>query len=759
MATPDDLSAGGRSAERLSRAAAIAPAALVVVGAALFAATLAVHLRGGGELSLDWAPSLGLRVDLELDGLAALYALLATGIGTLIGAYSAGYLPRHLGHHGRSAAEAPAFYGAIGLFMVSMVGLAASQDLILAFLFWDLTTLCSYLLIGYDRHESASRYAALMALLTTGGSALLLLVAALVLGLDAGSFAIDEAIAGAGDGTATLAAVLVAVAALAKSAQVPLHFWLPRAMAAPTPVSAYLHSAALVAAGVLLLGKLHPLLVRGDVLWLLVAVGAASALTGAVLAFAATELKQLLAYSTISQYGYVTLLLGLGGPYGALGASLWMFAHALAKSALFMAAGAVLEATGGEQRLDRLGGLRRQMPVVAGATALAAASLAGLPLTAGFFKDELLFAAALEEGTWAAVAAAAGAALTLGYAARFWLLTFGGDRRLDVERLPSTMVVPVVVLAVAGVVFGLVDAPMERLSAAAAGATLQAPVDKTVAYHLDLRAENLLALGAYALGALLALGRSRVTALARRVAAVGARVGPERMYAVSLRSLNVLSDRIHDIEVRDLRVRVAAVLVPAGALVAAGIAVTPKAGAYDVGTFAASDLPLAGAAVLVAGTAIAATYPRQHLPLVLVASAAGLSLTATYAVFGGPDVALIAALVELVFALVFVAVFRAIPRRDLLAAAKKAPRHQRRDVGVGVVAGLLTFGVTWATLSSPAPQRRAVDEIEARVDDAHAKDTVTAILADFRGLDTMVEITVIGVAFLGIVTYLRRRTR
>ncbi len=228
---------------------------------------------------------------------------------------------------------------------------------------------------------------------------------------------------------------------------------------------------------------------------------------------------------------------------------------------------------------------------------------------------------------------------------------------------------------------------------------------------------------------------------------------------MSLRSLNVLSDRIHDIEVRDLRVRVAAVLVPAGALVAAGIAVTPKAGAYDVGTFAASDLPLAGAAVLVAGTAIAATYPRQHLPLVLVASAAGLSLTATYAVFGGPVVALIAALFELVFALVFVAVFRAIPRRDLLAAAKKAPRHQRRDVGVGVVAGLLTFGVTWATLSSPAPQRRAVDEIEARVDDAHAKDTVTAILADFRGLDTMVEITVIGVAFLGIVTYLRRRTR
>ena len=400
MATPDDLSASGRSAVRLARVASVAPGLLVAAGAAMFAAILTAHLRGGAGVSMDWAPALGVRIDLSLDGLAALYALLATAIGTLIGAYSAGYLPRHLAHHGRSAAEAPSFYGFIGLFMVAMVGLAASQDLILAFLFWDLTTVCSYLLIGYDRHEPDSRSAALMALLTTGGSALLLLVAALTLGLDAGTFAIEPAIANAGESTATLAAALVAVAALAKSAQVPLHFWLPRAMAAPTPVSAYLHSAALVAAGVLLLGKLHPLLVRGDVLWLLTAVGAASAVTGAALAFAARELKQLLAYSTISQYGYVTLLLGLGGPYGALGASLWVFAHALAKSALFLAAGAVMEATGGEQRLDRLGALRRSMPVVAGAAALAAASLAGLPLTAGFFKDELLFAAALEEAVW-----------------------------------------------------------------------------------------------------------------------------------------------------------------------------------------------------------------------------------------------------------------------------------------------------------------------------------------------------------------------
>ncbi|MBA3414208.1 MAG: oxidoreductase, partial [Chloroflexia bacterium] len=219
-------------------------------------------------VDVAWAPEWGLRFAFQLDGLAALYALLATGVGLTTLVYAGGYVPRHLAHQGRSPAEAVRLYGLLLLFMGAMVGLVMAQDLILLFVFWDLTAVVSYLLIAYDRQEAESRSAALMAMLITGISAVLLLIGSLMLGARYGTFAIPEILAAIGgtngDGYVTGAAAMIAVAGLAKSAQVPLHFWLPRAMAAPTPVSAYLHSAAMVAAGVFLLGRFYPILVAGD---------------------------------------------------------------------------------------------------------------------------------------------------------------------------------------------------------------------------------------------------------------------------------------------------------------------------------------------------------------------------------------------------------------------------------------------------------------------------------------------------------------
>src|SRR5688572_20454990 len=423
-----------------------APAwAAVAAAVTAFGASLITWWTGGAAIDLPWAPALGLRLTFALDGLGALYCLLATGIGAVVFAYGACYLPLHLEHEHRPAAERWRFWPWMVLFMASMVGLAVAQDLIVLFVFFDLTAVCSYFLIGVDRDRREARGAALMALLVTGVGAVALLIAAVLLYAEHGTFSIPALLGRATGGTSTtVAGALLAIAALAKSARVRLHFWLPRAMEAPTPVSAYLHSAARVAAGVLVIGRVHPLLARSQlVLDGLVVVGLASILIGGALALAKDEFKQVLAHSTISQYGYVVTLYGLGGAAGAGAAALYVITHAIAKSALFMTAGTVTMATG-ENRLSHVGGLAREMPLLAAASGVAAATLAALPFTLGFFKDELFFTAALQASWPVTVLAVIAAALTFAYIGRFWLALFLGPRRAAPHPVPVLLVAPVV---------------------------------------------------------------------------------------------------------------------------------------------------------------------------------------------------------------------------------------------------------------------------------------------------------------------------
>jgi multicomponent Na+:H+ antiporter subunit A len=339
-----------------SRPAYAAPVGMTFAALATLA-TLWGWLSGGGTVDVAWVPNWGLRFTLSLDGLAAMYALLATGIGFAVLVYSSRYLPLHLEHEGRPESDGVRFYFFVLLFMGSMVGLAMAQDLILVFLFWDLTTVASYYLIGYDGHKEESRASALMALLVTGITAVLLLIGALLLYAAHGTLSVPELTELVEPGPLlTGCGLLIVFSGLAKSAQVPFHFWLPRAMAAPTPVSAYLHSAAMVAAGVLLIGRVYPILQKIEFLLdVLLALGLLSIAVGGVLALTRDVLKQLLAYSTIAQYGFVVTMYGLGGPYAAGGAAFYVIVHALAKSALFLTAGAVTEATG-QDRLSRLGG-------------------------------------------------------------------------------------------------------------------------------------------------------------------------------------------------------------------------------------------------------------------------------------------------------------------------------------------------------------------------------------------------------------------
>lgn len=730
----------------------------VVFAALSFAAVLWGWASGGGAIDGEWAPSLGLRFSFTLDGLAALYSLLATGIGLAVVVYSSGYLPSHLEHEGLPDEDQVRFYAFVLMFMGSMVGLVMAQDLLLIFLFWDMTAIASYFLIGYDRHKAGSRSAALMALLVTGVTAVLFLTGSIILYVLYGTFSLPELIARAEPGSGlALAGGLMAVAALAKSAQFPFHFWLPRAMAAPTPVSAYLHSAAMVAAGVFLLGRIYPILSKSDLLLdLLLLVGLASMALGGVMALSRKVLKQLLAYSTIAQYGYVVAMLGLGGAEGVLGASFYVLAHALAKSALFLTAGAVTIATG-EDRFSALGGLARRMPLLAISSAVAAAALAGLPLTIGFFKDELFFASALHRGTPFGAMALMGAALTLAYSWRFWSGVFLGHLRAEPHPISARLTGPVLALGALSVAGGLATGPFAGLAAAAASVSLSGlDVPVSLAYHLDTRPENLMALATYTLGASVILSRPLWAGAADGAASLGALIGPERWYRSSLAILDRLSSWLDDREVQDLRERVAAILLPTGVLLAIALAVTPMQGAFIVGDFEVEETALMLAVLIAAGAALATALARSHLALVLLLSGVGYSLAVVYAFMGAPDVALVAVLVETVFSLLLLGMLtlfpEEIPRADDRTAV--SPWRRLRDPFLGLVSAAGAMVVAWGALSQPSEPEVAVAHLEL-TPQTHASDVVTAILADLRGLDTMGEITVIAIGLVGVVALVR----
>ena len=737
--------------------------AWTAVGAAIaaFVASLAGWSSGSPAIDLPWAPTLGLRLSFALDGLGALYGLLASGIGAVVFAYGARYLPLHLAHEQRALSEQWRFWPWMALFMVSMLGLAVAQDLVLLFVLFDVTAVCSYFLIGFDRDRREARGAALMALVVTGVSAVAVLIAAVLLYAEQGTVSIPALVAQPGGGPAmTVAAALLALGALAKSAQVPLHFWLPRAMAAPTPVSAYLHSAAMVAAGVLVIGRVHPLLARSQaVLDGLLLVGLASILIGGALALAKDEFKQVLAHSTISQYGYVVTLYGIGGPAGAGAAALYVITHGIAKSALFMTAGTVTMATG-EDRLSRVGGLRRDMPLLAASSGVAAATLAALPLTLGFFKDELFFKAALEAAWPVTLAAVGAAALTFAYIGRFWIALFLGAPRAATQPVPRLLVLPIALLAAVALVGGVFVEPFARLAGDAASATHRSAIALAPAYHFDARPENVMALAAWALGGLALMFPRGWAVAVRALAKAGDRLGPRRVYAASLTGLDRLSGVLHRIEVRDLRNSVAAVLVPGGVLAALGFAATPTIGAYEAGRIASgNDLMIIALLALVAIAALAVGAAREHLHLVLALSVVGFALAGVYEFVGAPDVALVAVVVDTVTSLVFVAALARLPR-DVTGAggAPAAPWSGRRwrDVLVGAIGGLAAFGAVWGFLSRPSLYPGIAAEHIRLTPHAHGQDVVTVILADFRGLDTLAEITVLAVAVVGVATLLRR---
>ena len=703
----------GRAGLRAAHLTAVAGALLT------FGAVLGGLLAGGGEWAFSWVPTWGLEARFALDGLAALYGLVASGIGAVVVIYSGRYIEEHLREKGRLH-EAPRFHALVLLFLAAMLGLATAQDLLLLFVFFDLTAIVSYLLIGFDHDDDEARASSLAALLVTAGSGVLLLAAVAWTWLEARTLRISDL----GPLPAGIA-VLVLIPAMAKSAQVPLHFWLPRAMVAPTPVSAYLHSAAMVAAGVFLISRLHPIL-PPQVLAALVAVGFVSILVGGLIALSEDALKRILAGSTIAQYGYMMVLLGLGD---VAGASFYVAAHALAKSALFLTAGTVTVATG-ERTLSAVGGLARQLPALAAASLVASAALAGLPLTLGFFKDEVFFTAVAGRGAPFVGLGLAAAISTFAYSARFWTGIFLGSPRHERARAPASLVIPVVLVSVLLLAGGWNGAGLRALAGSAAGT---GPLE--LAYHLDLRLENVLALATWCGGALLFAALPRLRPAIDRALTAAGRVGPGAIFDALVAWLGRTARALHDLEVRLLRPRLAHTLIPTAALVALAIFARWKA-ALVVGPVGHSDLPLLLGLAVASGGALATISTASDTAMVMALTVVGFALAALFALLHAPEVALVAALVETISTILLLAFVMPLPSRS----ERAAPARKPWMVGISsVLAAGFAFVVTWEMLSRPAGRTVATRYMEL----AHGEGVVGKILSDFRGLDTVGELTVI----------------
>jgi multicomponent Na+:H+ antiporter subunit A len=506
------------------------------------------QVAAGGVLSEEaaWVPALGVTLAFRLDGLSLLFALLITGIGALVVVYAGGYIAGH--------AHLGCFYLLLLGFLSSMLGLVLADNLLALFLFWELTSITSYLLIGFENEKPDVRSAALQAFLVTGGGGLAMLGGIVLLGMAGGSYQISSLVE-AGSSLSTHrfflpALLLILLGAFTKSAQFPFHFWLPNAMAAPAPVSAYLHSATMVKAGVYLLARLYPVF-SASAWWqgIVTGVGLASMLVGAFLALNSSDLKRILAYSTISSLGTMTMLLGFGSHAAAKAAIVFLLAHALYKGALFMLAGAIDHNTG-TRDVDKLGGLRARMPLLAGLTVLAALSLAGLGPLVSFIGKELLFEAALAVGAggstqgagWLVVTAAVlSSAVSVSLALILVLRPFFGAAKPTHHPShdpPLALWLGPAVLGGLGLAMGLLPGWVAKnLAQPAVRAVVNDALDVKLSLWHGLNPALGLSALAIALGALLYLDWDRWRKGVRRLESVF-RWGPETAYSWSIDILN-----------------------------------------------------------------------------------------------------------------------------------------------------------------------------------------------------------------------------
>ncbi|MCZ7423212.1 Na+/H+ antiporter subunit A [Verrucosispora sp. WMMA2121] len=725
---------------------ALAPGATLI-----WALTRATGVRDGVPVveTVPWVPRLGLELALRMGTLSWLMVVLVGGVGALVLAYSARYFRTDAPGLGRFAAVFVAFAGA-------MLGLVVSDDLLLLYVFWELTTVFSYLLIGSDPAKRASRRAAMQALLVTTLGGLAMLAGFVMLGRHAGSFRWSE-IAGnlPGGGYLTVAVVLILLGALSKSAIFPFSFWLPGAMAAPTPVSAYLHAAAMVKGGVFLVALLGPALAEATP-WrpVLLTAGLITMFLGGWTALRQTDLKLLLAYGTVSQLGLLMVILGAGTRDTALAGAAMVLAHALFKATLFLTVG-IIDHAAGTRDLRELSGLGRRAPALAVVAGLAAASMAGLPPMAGFVAKEAAVEALLHGGGPELVVLAGvvlGSALTVAYTLRFLWGAFAGKPGVppaEVTAVSWPFLAPAAALAVAGVAAGLLAPAVDRLLAPYADRFPGAESG----YHLALWHGLTPALGlsvlAVAGGAALfhLLRRERVRATLRlpfdsatgytRVVGAVDRLAVELTGATQRGSLPFYLGVI----------LVVLVLLPGGALLI---------GAPWPQRFHVWDSPLQGvaAAVVIVSAVLAARALRRLTAMILV-GVAGYGTALLFILHGAPDLALTQFLVETVTIVMFVLVLRRLP----VTFSERPIRSSRRGrVAIGIAVGAVTAGMAYVATGSRQAVPISVGFPDEAVSYGGGKNIVNVALVDIRAWDTMGEIAVLVVAATGVASLIFRRS-
>jgi multicomponent Na+:H+ antiporter subunit A len=739
--------------------------ALALVPAAAFGwiASQWAVVTAGGEVreTTAWIPALDLEIALRLDPLALAFALVVTGVGALVLLYCARYFQPDDEGTGRFAGTLTAFAG-------SMLGLVVADDLLLLYVFWELTTVFSFLLIGGGGTRLAARRAASQALVLTTAGGLAMLVGVLLIGEASGSYLLSEVVAHPGSGTGMVAGTaLVLAGAVTKSAMVPFHFWLPAAMEAPTPVSAYLHAAAMVKAGIYLVARLAPGLadVPG---WrpIVLGLGAVTMLVGGYRAIRQTDLKLLLAFGTVSQLGFLMVLVGAGSQELATAGLVMTIAHALFKSALFLTVGVIDHATG-TRDLRQLSGLRRRLPVLAVIGGGAALSMAGVPPLLGFVGKEAAFAALLAGGmpdrTTAVVVLGVlvvGSALTAAYSLRFWWGAFAAKPDLP-DTAPAQLVHrpgPLFLAAPAALALaGLLAGP---------GSPLLGPLVAGYADTLPLVAEHseklalwhgwqpALLLSAVSLigGAALFAARRPVHRFQRRFA-VGA--SADEGYWNVIQGLDRLSVLVTGTTQRgSLPAYLGTILVVVLAL--PGTLLLTRA--PWPGEWRAWDTPVqALVGVVVLAAAGMALRVRQRLSVVLVVGVTGYGLGVLFALQGAPDLALTQFLVETLTLVTFVLVLRKLPK-DI------TERHRPRERAVrGVIAvavGGLMGAVGAVALASRTAVPVSVDYPDEAYDFGGGKNIVNVTLVDIRAWDTLGEISLLVVAATGVASlvFLRGRT-
>jgi multicomponent K+:H+ antiporter subunit A len=745
-------------------------AAAVALAVAVPMALLYPEVAGGAVLSerLQWLPGLGVDIVVRLDGFAWMFAMLVSGMGLLVIVYARYYL----------SPEDPAarFYSLLLGFMGAMLGVVTSGNLVQLVVFWELTSVFSFLLIGYWYHRKDARRGARMAFTVTATGGLALLAGLLILGHIAGSHELDAVLA-AGDKVRAhplypLALGLVLLGALTKSAQFPFHFWLPHAMAAPTPVSAYLHSATMVKAGVFLLARLWPVLAGTDAwFWAVGGAGLATLLLGAYAAMFQNDLKGLLAYSTISHLGLVTLLLGLNSPLAAVAAVFHMMNHATFKASLFMSVGIIDHETG-TRDMRRLDGLYGSMPVTGTLAIVACAAMAGVPLLNGFLSKEMFFAETVFVTAHPGVEIALPLAATLAgafavvYSLRFGHDVFFGPRARNLPRQPHEPVhwmrVPVELLVLACVVVGTLPAwsigPMLATAARpVVGGTLP---DYSLEVWHGLNTPLLMSLVAMGAGLAVYL---RFAPHFKRRRGRGAPLLPldgKRAFERTLARATVLAWRARRwAGTRRLQPQLFWMLAIAAAAALGSALIVPLEWGDRPRVPATPEFVLlwviAGACAL--GAAWQAKFHR--LAALAMLGVVGLALCISFAWFSAPDLALTQLAVEVVTLVLFLLGLRWLPQRvaqDDPRTLRRARWRRRRDFVLALLIGTGLAALSYALLTREAPLSISPFFIERALPEGGGANVVNVMLVDFRAFDTLGEITVLGIVGLTVYALLRR---